>query len=346
MNSPKVPVNESHQRRMQAQAGLLNLLRPTSMLRFVYRRENGRLHFGIEGTDAEGGAGTLEELLPLAMESLCSEGLVFDNVNRVSGSAGGEKQGRWIPVEPSGRLVGIKPAAKLGFQTAVNNAEKTYSSLRVPAFPSMLPRRWLDFVAALLLKDNPLMAVEIEFQARKLTEKHRKEMLALLNERIVEHKLLFGENVPIGALERFLGLWVRNGKGWQIRCRVQIGKEQSAPRALLELMAGEVFETALQTERSTELLPKVSDFHDAYPEGWELPALLPPSDYFEDFSARRILNGRIPRLPEKGILLGSVEDTELRIPQEMRDRHSYIVGATGTGKSTLLFNLIEQDLKI
>jgi hypothetical protein len=36
---------------------------------------------------------------------------------------------------------------------------------------------------------------------------------------------------------------------------------------------------------------------------------------------------------------------ELRIPQEMRDRHSYVVGATGVGKSALLFNLIEQDLK-
>ncbi len=306
MSNPNMPVNGSHHRRTQAQAGLLNLLRPGAMLRFGYRRENGRLHFGIEGADGEGGAGTLEELLRLAMETLRQEGLVFDHVSQTVDHAGDGKQGRWIPIKPSSRLIGLKPSAKLGFQTEVSGTEKGAFSLRVPAFPSMLPRRWLDFVAALLLKDNPLLAVEIEFKSQRLTENQTKEMLALLEQRVIEHKLLFGENVPVGAMERFLGLWVRNGTGWQIRCRVQIGKNLPEPKALLELIAGEVFEAALQTASPTEVIPKTSDFQDVYPEGWDLPPLLPPSDYFEEFSARRILNGRIPRLPE---CFGSAEMT-------------------------------------
>ena len=329
---------------MQAQAGLLNLLQPGAMLRFVYRCENGRLNFEIEGADGEGGEGTLKELLHLAMGALRLEGLIFKHGSGTSANAESVKQGRWIPIEPSGRLVGAKAHTTLGFQTEAGKSEKDAYSLRTPAFPSMLPQRLLDFVAVPLLKDNPLRAIEIEFKAHRLTEKHRKEMLALLEQRVIEHRLLFGENVQVGTLERFLGLWVRNGRGWQIRCRVQIEKNQPEPKALLALIAGEVFETALKAESQDKIIPKASDFHDVYPEGWELPALLPPSDYFEEFSARRILNGRIPRLPETGILLGTVEDSELRIPEEMRDRHCYIVGATGTGKSTLLFNMIKQDL--
>ena len=337
-------MNASHQRRTQAQTGLLNLLQPGAMLRFVYRCENGRLHFGIEGDNGESESGTLQELLRLAMETLRLEGLVFYHEGEPSNNPEDGKQERWIPIEPFGRLVGAKAHAKLGFQTAEGNADKDEISLCTPDFPSMLPQRWLDFVAAPLLKNHLLQAIEIEFRAYRLSEKHRKEILAILEQRVIEHRLLFGENVSFGALERFLGLWVHNGRGWKIRCRVQIGKNQPDPKAMLALIAGEVFGTVLKTESQVKVFEKTSDFHDIYPEGWELPPLLPPSDYFEEFSARRILNERVPRLPETGILLGSVEDTELRIPQEMRDRHCYIVGATGTGKSTLLFNLIQQDL--
>lgn len=338
-------MNESHQRRMQVQAGLLNLLRPGAMLRFVYRRENRRLHFGIEGGDREGGTGTLEELLGVALETLRLEGLMFENVEQLSTSGKGDRQNRWIPVESSGRVIKTKPAAKLGFQTVEGEAVNENSSLLVPDFPALLQRRWLDFVPALLLKDNPLMGVEIEFTAYRLEERNRKSVLSLFEQRMNEHKLLFGENVPMGALERFLALWGRNGKGWQIRCRVQAGESGPKLKALLELIAGEVFETGRPTERRAAEEPRTCDLHDVYPEGWELPPLLPPPEYFEGFSARRILNGRVPRLPETGILLGKVEEAALRIPQEMRDRHSYIVGATGTGKSTLLLNLIRQDLK-
>ncbi len=37
--------------------------------------------------------------------------------------------------------------------------------------------------------------------------------------------------------------------------------------------------------------------------------------------------------------------TTARIPGEMRDRHTYIAGQTGTGKSTLLLNMIMQDIE-
>jgi len=51
----------------------------------------------------------------------------------------------------------------------------------------------------------------------------------------------------------------------------------------------------------------------------------------------------------QGLLLGSNEHAgatvEARLSAEQRVRHCHIIGASGTGKSTLLFNLIKQDIE-
>jgi len=54
-------------------------------------------------------------------------------------------------------------------------------------------------------------------------------------------------------------------------------------------------------------------------------------------------------LSDRGLLLGHNEHagqtTEVRLTTEQRVRHSHIIGASGTGKSTMLFNLIRQDIE-
>ncbi len=54
-------------------------------------------------------------------------------------------------------------------------------------------------------------------------------------------------------------------------------------------------------------------------------------------------------LPKEGILLGHNiyrgEKKEVRLKREDRFRHFYVIGQTGTGKSTILQNMIRQDLK-
>ena len=54
-------------------------------------------------------------------------------------------------------------------------------------------------------------------------------------------------------------------------------------------------------------------------------------------------------LIEQGLLLGhnthAGKSTAIRLSPDQRVRHTHIIGAPGTGKSTLLFNLIQQDIK-
>jgi len=54
-------------------------------------------------------------------------------------------------------------------------------------------------------------------------------------------------------------------------------------------------------------------------------------------------------LPSTGIILGKSFyhgiEKEIRMATEDRFRHMYIVGQTGTGKSTFMKNLIKQDIE-
>lgn len=56
-----------------------------------------------------------------------------------------------------------------------------------------------------------------------------------------------------------------------------------------------------------------------------------------------------PNIPKEGLLLGHNiyrgEKTEIRMKQEDRFRHFYVIGQTGTGKSSVLQVMIRQDLK-
>jgi hypothetical protein len=56
-----------------------------------------------------------------------------------------------------------------------------------------------------------------------------------------------------------------------------------------------------------------------------------------------------PMIARRGLLLGDNEHAgntvEVRLSAEQRTRHCHIIGASGTGKSTLLFNLIKQDIE-
>ncbi len=56
-----------------------------------------------------------------------------------------------------------------------------------------------------------------------------------------------------------------------------------------------------------------------------------------------------PNIPKEGLLLGHNiyrgEKTEVRMKREDRFRHFYVIGQTGTGKSSILQTMIRQDLK-
>jgi hypothetical protein len=79
-----------------------------------------------------------------------------------------------------------------------------------------------------------------------------------------------------------------------------------------------------------------------------LPSAAVRSAVFERKAERTKAAPAIVRLPS-GILLGdnvhAGDSIPVRLTPEQRVRHTHIIGASGTGKSTLLFNLIQQDIE-
>jgi hypothetical protein len=79
-----------------------------------------------------------------------------------------------------------------------------------------------------------------------------------------------------------------------------------------------------------------------------IPSSAVRSPAFERQTAKTKAAPGIVRL-DSGLLLGSNEhagqSVEVRLSPELRMRHCHIIGATGTGKSTLLFNLIRQSIE-
>ncbi len=86
----------------------------------------------------------------------------------------------------------------------------------------------------------------------------------------------------------------------------------------------------------------------------DLRAILPPRLFFDKGAPALLL--LIPAafrhektgksLPHEGILLGhTASGKAVRLPGASRKQHTYIIGSTGTGKSTLIANMIRQDME-
>jgi hypothetical protein len=78
-----------------------------------------------------------------------------------------------------------------------------------------------------------------------------------------------------------------------------------------------------------------------------LPSSAVRSPAFQRQTAKTKVAPAIVR--QQGLLLGqndhAGQTVEVRLSAEQRTRHTHIIGASGTGKSTLLFNLIKQDIE-
>lgn len=320
-------------------AGLIELVLPGSMLRFVYSRHEDRVLMAIEGADRRGSS-RLRDQLKIALNVLRAGGLLFNQSRELVRSGAGS---RLVALRPKPRILSVNGTASLGFQRVAAPPD-SLCKLAVPDIPAMWAGGWLGFAPLLLLQDERFRSAEVEFHARRLKPDELHAVETIYNERTAKHALLMGEKAPLPALERFLGFWLQNERGWTVKCRVSIEANSGMPEALSEMFGSEVLGVPCEIDSSSQELSESMTLCDAFPAGWPFASLLPASEDFLRLGVPKVVNRQLPVLPKKGLVLGKIENCELRLPFEMRDRHTYIIGATGTGKSTLLLNLIEQDL--
>lgn len=163
----------------------------------------------------------------------------------------------------------------------------------------------------------------------------------------------------VNGLQNALSLWVKNPYGFRITCLAT--SEKPIPAALLSLIGREIYNNApisinmqknacsVDTHQVNNAEQDNLDLQDCINSAASLPPLLPSVKALLDSGTRRIFRQAGRNVSTEGILLGTVNtgatERDVRFARSDRSRHCYIIGATGTGKSTLLSNMIRQDIE-
>ena len=332
---------------------LLVMLRPMEMLRFVFGQTNdGRITVTLEGS-SDSAAGLMQRISTILRASR-SEGFVFNQ-----GFCTSHSTTEVLPSRAGNRVVEIVPDAiticrfaktPLGFTERNQGLNLTGNGLlEIPDFPISGGQRLVDHPATLMLESSAIRGVEIEFTRTVVDEACAGLLASALEEDIFLRRAIHGVEIPATPVSSFLALWYSRRAGWLVNCRVNLKQGHPIPTGTLEVLGREIFGSECRiVEGETPnkgLSSSIFSLAQSYPDGWPFPALLPPIADSGSLVAERIHNLQPPTLSPRGILAGMADGKKVLLPTAARDRHIYIAGATGTGKSTLLRRLLRADLK-
>lgn len=242
-----------------------------------------------------------------------------------------------VRLHPLTRFLPVHRPIGFGFGTALATAEEFLlpaAGLRPPVFPAL----------GELLQSAPCMiAAGVGITRVVLVE----ENVATLRE--AQRRLRSSSAVTDHVAGEWLEEWIRVPQGWRVDCEVVSNEPLAEP--FLQLIGGEVFGQQVRMIRSgaDERADVSLDLSGCRHEVEALPRLFPGVALLSSLRQPRSYNRALPHLPTKGALIGEVEchgsSHPLYLPTEVRDRHCWLVGATGTGKSSLLLRMIRQDIE-
>lgn len=160
------------------------------------------------------------------------------------------------------------------------------------------------------------------------------------------------------SLENSLELWMGNPVGYRVSCIAT--SREPIPMSFLKLVGSELFSGPFTIDMVRSCSPTLSrdsremsststlDLQDCINNTALLPPLFPQMETLHKCNVKRSFANAEVDMQRDGILLGSIGEgataKPVRFSSTDRSRHAYIIGSTGTGKSTLLFNMIKQDI--
>ena len=274
-------------------------------------------------------------------------------------------RGSWqTRIVPGGIALRIPTQTALGFADYPRTMDFRDSILQI-AIPRSGRLSFRSLAEAVILNPNPvsvevaLRSYELNGQAQAIVSDVLKWMEfnpLKLRQQLTAFKLdpSLGER-----LQNQLQAWLQNPAGERVECRIDspvplndsfvqlVGEDVFGARvtsiAQPATNAGEAANPAADNEHRANL-DLVGCLH---PEiAW--PFLFPEVDALANARVKRLYNLDVPDFDSDGILLGHVAECHrhhVRLSQKERSLHQYVLGGTGTGKSTLLFNMMIQDIR-
>lgn len=276
-------------------------------------------------------------------------------------------------LDPVSLCISEIPKASLGF-TGSNLIASEPSQLRLPlpdkpSFPFSV-----EIVPALLASEQ-VLAMVIELESLTLTQRGVDQLsaglVALSQLSPMAKQITLDQDAPgelTGETRKILAIqlecWLHRSKGFTCNCFAF--SESPIPSSVLAISGCNLFggRSVNITEspkvawgirpsfiRNREAKPDngcngaALDLSRAYHATQLPPALLPRPEALLQLGFMQHYDMPPIQLASHGIVLGETQNRQVvRFAEEGRTRHCYVMGATGTGKSTLLYNMIVQDM--
>lgn len=266
--------------------------------------------------------------------------------------------------EPEALLLHVPQTASLGFAQPRPDLPAGDLLIGLPR-PSRLARSFAS-VADVVANSPARIHLSVRLSRFDLTAAQQQQVTDALNwvrrhpstlqRQLADQHL---DSSAVGVVESMLKRWVESPQGVKLHCGAIV--EESAPASLLAVIGAEVLGSAVSVvdARSMDGFEKSADpgredsarqlhLEGCLPSGVALPPVFPTLETFSRVRVRRHYNLRLPELDQSGLLLGSITETgrqSVHLDHAARSRHVHVLGATGTGKSTLLANMIRQDIR-
>lgn len=328
---------------------LLSLLKQGETMRIVLSRPAGESLFSF-ALETQGVLGKpskeLTQRMSIVLGALKRQG--YDYSCRVHRPHPEYHRYTWLQVIPRTRDLAASADGRLGFGLSKTTGSTTSVTIRTPALGAVQPPNLVAFATEFIEQVPQIEVVELAFTRHVLEDKWEKVLASSLSLGFNELMGVIDRKDYSAALQQFLSLWLVRKFGWQIGIRAGITRGRAVPRAALELLGREIYDTECDirtTVRGGKGKAPEMDLSMAYPDGWKFPRLLPPKQLRQRLNLATTHNTYLPALPRHGMHIGEIDGDPVRLSADVRDRHTYIVGATGTGKSTLLTRMIRHDME-
>ena len=321
-------------------------LRPTeSLLLRVTFDEGGGLSFGATAAAPPAAiAARVDELEQALREVIASAAPHFKlAMEKTVGAADLPCQAE---LRPAGQrvclddLVSRRPRAVAGSKTL--GSDEAHLALHL----ALAPERRPDLAAVAELMRRPALqgaVLDLDLSPFHIDARHRRGLQNLLKG-LVGHMARGGADSPLILLHdnvlRQLKAWSTASYG--LRLSARLAARDSVSPALLDMLCQALFGSTRRMDGDSTDVDLTAAWPDLDLTFLNRLPVIPATKARLD--ARRKASAAVDR--SQGIALGRLDDdTPFAIDGSARKQHVYMLGGTGTGKSTLMLNMVVQDMQ-
>lgn len=342
--------------------------------------EDGRKYFNtkiIGSSRGEGYASVIESAKMLWMNVNVALGRIsktyeFTPVSEREGLSEEKMDEGWFAVlKPIGVAVGADTKRPMGFLSPEESLEGKSTVIVAPRGANSLSKN-LDIIPIGFSSCESEVKLILSFSKFELTELQLRSLASSLKwlgngqaKTVSYHPHLEdanGDENAVKLIRTEIELWLKKPHGVRINC-VAVSKHP-VPTVLLSAVGAEIFNGSPVSTRTGQISggnihfdsmgdnsvdSRVVDLQGCVNSGDGMPHLFPSPSTLLEHNVKRVFSDGVSSLSNDGVLLGRSGNASMAsntvFSRADRSRHLYVLGATGTGKSTLLYNMICQDIE-